>query len=60
MGLTVQTLKASTDREIDAAFASLVQARTGALLAVGTTTVTDPTNLLFDMTGFTGRSRAVM
>src|SRR5262249_53632809 len=26
MGLTVQTLKASTDREIDAAFASLVQA----------------------------------
>src|SRR5215831_7192420 len=32
MGLTVQTLKASTDREIDAAFASLVQARTGALL----------------------------
>jgi ABC-type uncharacterized transport system substrate-binding protein len=35
MGLTVQTLKASTDREIDAAFASLVQARTGALL-VGT------------------------
>src|SRR5262249_49598268 len=35
MGLTVQILKASTDREIDAAFASLVQARTGALL-VGT------------------------
>jgi putative tryptophan/tyrosine transport system substrate-binding protein len=35
LGLTVQTLKASTDREIDAAFASLVQARTGALL-VGT------------------------
>src|SRR5215471_11947842 len=32
MGLTVQTLKASNDREIDAAFASLVQARTGALL----------------------------
>jgi putative ABC transport system substrate-binding protein len=32
MGLTVQTLKASTDREIDAAFLSLVQARTGALL----------------------------
>jgi putative tryptophan/tyrosine transport system substrate-binding protein len=32
MGLTVQILKASTDREIDAAFASLVQARTGALL----------------------------
>jgi putative ABC transport system substrate-binding protein len=32
MGLTVQTLKASTDREIDAAFVSLVQARTGALL----------------------------
>ena len=32
MGLTVQTLKASTDRKIDAAFASLVQARTGALL----------------------------
>jgi putative tryptophan/tyrosine transport system substrate-binding protein len=35
MGLTVQTLKASTDREIDAAFASLVQARTGALLVGG-------------------------
>ena len=35
MGLKVQILKASTDREIDAAFASLVQARTGALL-VGT------------------------
>jgi putative ABC transport system substrate-binding protein len=35
MGLTVQILKASTDREIAAAFASLVQARTGALL-VGT------------------------
>src|SRR5262245_9469055 len=32
MGLTVQILKASTDREIDAAFLSLVQARTGALL----------------------------
>jgi putative ABC transport system substrate-binding protein len=35
MGLKVQILKASTDREIDAAFASLVQARTEALL-VGT------------------------
>jgi len=34
-GLKVQILKASTDREIDAAFASLVQARTGALLVVG-------------------------
>jgi ABC-type uncharacterized transport system substrate-binding protein len=32
IGLKIQTLKASTDREIDAAFASLVQARTGALL----------------------------
>ncbi|HVI61231.1 MAG TPA: ABC transporter substrate-binding protein [Bradyrhizobium sp.] len=32
LGLKVQTLKAGTDREIDAAFASLVQARTGALL----------------------------
>ena len=31
-GVKVQTLKASTDREIDAAFVSLVQARTGALL----------------------------
>jgi putative ABC transport system substrate-binding protein len=31
VGLQVQILKASTDREIDAAFASLVQARTGAL-----------------------------
>jgi putative ABC transport system substrate-binding protein len=35
IGLEVQTLKASTDREIDAAFASLVQARTGALLVGG-------------------------
>src|SRR5262245_47191469 len=32
VGLKVQILKASTDREIDAAFMSLVQARTGALL----------------------------
>jgi len=32
VGLKVQILKASTDREIDAAFASLVQERTGALL----------------------------
>src|SRR5262249_51822622 len=32
MGLRVQVLKAGTDREIDAAFVSLVQARTGALL----------------------------
>jgi ABC-type uncharacterized transport system substrate-binding protein len=32
IGVKVQTLKAATDREIDAAFASLVQARTGALL----------------------------
>src|SRR5262245_40475494 len=31
VGLQVQILKASTDREIDAAFASLVQARAGAL-----------------------------
>jgi ABC-type uncharacterized transport system substrate-binding protein len=35
VGLKVQILKASTDREIDAAFASMVQERTGALL-VGT------------------------
>ena len=35
LGLKVQILKASTDREIDAAFASLVQARTGALLVGG-------------------------
>jgi putative ABC transport system substrate-binding protein len=35
VGLKVQMLKASTDREIDAAFASLVQARTGALLVGG-------------------------
>ena len=34
-GLKVQILKASTDREIDAAFVSLVQARTGALLVAG-------------------------
>jgi putative ABC transport system substrate-binding protein len=32
VGLKVQILKASTDREIDTAFVSLVQARTGALL----------------------------
>jgi putative tryptophan/tyrosine transport system substrate-binding protein len=32
IGLRVQVLKAGTDREIDAAFVSLVQARTGALL----------------------------
>jgi len=32
IGLNVQILKAGNDREIDAAFASLVQARTGALL----------------------------
>ena len=35
IGLKVQILKASTDREIDSAFASLVQARTGALLVGG-------------------------
>jgi putative ABC transport system substrate-binding protein len=35
MGLKVQILKASSDREIDTAFASLVQARTGALLVGG-------------------------
>jgi len=32
VGLKVQILKASTDREIDTAFVSLVQARAGALL----------------------------
>jgi len=32
IGLKVQTLKAGTDREIDAAFASVAQPRTGALL----------------------------
>jgi putative ABC transport system substrate-binding protein len=32
MGLKVQIFNASTDREIDAAFVSLAQARTGALL----------------------------
>ena len=32
IGLQIQTLKAGTDREIDAAFESLIQARTGALL----------------------------
>jgi putative ABC transport system substrate-binding protein len=32
IGLKVQILKAGTDRDIDAAFASLAQARTGALL----------------------------
>jgi len=34
-GVNVQILKASTDREIDAAFVSLVQARTGALFVSG-------------------------
>jgi putative tryptophan/tyrosine transport system substrate-binding protein len=34
-GVKVQILKASTDREIDAAFVSLVQARTGALFVGG-------------------------
>jgi hypothetical protein len=32
IGLKIQILKAGTDREIDAAFVSLVQARPGALL----------------------------
>ena len=32
IGLQIQPLKAGTDREIDAAFENLVQARTGALL----------------------------
>jgi putative tryptophan/tyrosine transport system substrate-binding protein len=35
IGVGVQTLKAGTDREIEAAFASLAQARTGALLVGG-------------------------
>jgi len=35
IGLKAQILKAGTDREIDAAFASMVQARTGALLVGG-------------------------
>ena len=35
IGLKVQVLKAGTDREIDAAFVSLVQAQTGALLVGG-------------------------
>src|SRR5208337_4727165 len=35
IGVRVQTLKAGTDREIEAAFASLAQARTGALLVGG-------------------------
>src|SRR5262249_53225326 len=35
IGLKVQILKAGTDREIEAAFVSLVQARTGALLVGG-------------------------
>jgi len=35
IGLKVQVLKAGTDRELDAAFVSLVQARTGALLVGG-------------------------
>jgi putative tryptophan/tyrosine transport system substrate-binding protein len=35
IGLKINVLKASTDREIDAAFASLVQTRTGALLVGG-------------------------
>src|SRR5262249_60258649 len=35
IGVTLEILKASNDREIDAAFASLAQARTGALLVGG-------------------------
>jgi putative ABC transport system substrate-binding protein len=35
MGLKIEILKAGTDREIDAAFVSLVQARTGVLLVGG-------------------------
>jgi putative ABC transport system substrate-binding protein len=35
IGIKVQISKAGTDREIDAAFVSLVQARTGALLVAG-------------------------
>jgi putative ABC transport system substrate-binding protein len=35
IGVKVQILRAGTDREIDAAFVSLVQARTGALLVEG-------------------------
>jgi putative tryptophan/tyrosine transport system substrate-binding protein len=35
IGVKVQILRAGTDREIDAAFVSLVQARTGALLIEG-------------------------
>src|SRR5262249_25813916 len=35
IGVKVQILKAGTDREIDPAFVSLVQARTGALLVSG-------------------------
>ena len=35
IGLDVQILKAGTDREIDAAFVSMAQARTGALLVGG-------------------------
>ena len=35
IGVKLQILKAGTDREIDAAFVSLVQARTGALLVGG-------------------------
>ena len=35
IGLKIQILKARTDREIDAAFVSLVQVRTGALLVGG-------------------------
>jgi len=45
VGLKVQILKASNDREIDAAFVSLVQARTGALLVA---------NDLFSITGSSG------
>ena len=35
IGIKIQILSASTDREIDAAFVSLIQARTGALLVGG-------------------------
>jgi putative tryptophan/tyrosine transport system substrate-binding protein len=41
LGLKVQILKANTDREIDAAFASLVRAQIGALLVGNDTFLTD-------------------
>src|SRR5262245_54175527 len=49
VGLKVQILKASNDREIDAAFVSLVQARTGALLVATDLFFNNPLERLIEL-----------